>query len=51
MLVAPGCTLLPFNWFDFTMLYFAGVEAVVLLLPREWQREILQILFRTRWNS
>jgi hypothetical protein len=44
----PGFTPPPFNWFDFMMLYIAGVEAVVLLLPREWQREIIQILFWTR---
>ena len=41
----------PFNWFDFAMLYIAGVEAVVLLLPREWQHEIIQVLFWTRGNN
>ena len=48
---SPDFTPPPFNWFDFTMLYIAGVEAVVLLLPREWQREIIQILFWIRRNG
>jgi len=46
----PGFTPPPFNWFDFTMLYIAGVEVVLLSLPRDWQREIIQILF-CRWNG
>jgi len=47
----PGFTPPPFNWFDFTMLYIAGIEVVLLSLPDEWQREILQILFRIRRNG
>jgi hypothetical protein len=40
----------PLDGFQFAMLYFAALEAIVLLLPREWQREIIQILFWTRGN-
>jgi hypothetical protein len=46
----PGFTPMPLDWFQFAMLYIAGIEAVLLSLPREWQREIIQILFWTRWN-
>jgi hypothetical protein len=35
----------PLDWFQFAMLCITVIEAVVLSLPLEWQREILQILF------
>jgi hypothetical protein len=47
----PGFIPPSLDWFQFAMLYFATLEAIVLLLPREWQREIIQILFWTRRNG
>jgi hypothetical protein len=47
----PGFIPPPLDWFQFAILYLAGVEVVLLSLPRKWQREIIQILFWTRWNG
>jgi hypothetical protein len=47
----PGFIPMPLDWFQFAMLYIAGVEVVLLSLPRKWQREIIQILFWTHWNG
>ena len=47
----PGFIPMPLDWFQFAMLYIAGVEAVLLSLPHEWQREIIQILFWIRRNG
>jgi hypothetical protein len=47
----PGFIPPAFDWFQFAMLYIAGIEFVLLSLPRKWQREIIQILFWTRWNG
>jgi hypothetical protein len=41
----------PFDWFQFTILYIAGIEVVLLSLARKWQREIIQILFWIRPND
>jgi len=46
----PDFVPLPFNWFDFAMLYIAGIEIVLLSLPQKWQREIIEILFWIRWS-
>jgi hypothetical protein len=46
----PGFIPMPLDWFQFAMLYVAGIEVVLLSLPRKWQREIIQILF-CRWND
>jgi hypothetical protein len=46
----PGFIPPSLDWFQFAMLYLAGMELLLLSLPREWQREIIQILFWTRGN-
>jgi hypothetical protein len=41
----PGFEPPPFNWFEFVMLYVAGLELVLLSLPVRLQRVILCVLF------
>ena len=44
----PDFVQLPLDWFQFTMLYFAMLELVVLSLPIRWQRTIIDTLFCVR---
>ena len=39
----PGFIPLPFDWFQFVMLYIVGMELLLLALPQTW----LCVLFRT----
>jgi hypothetical protein len=41
----PGSVPPPFNFFDFVCLYIAGLELVMLALPRKISNRILETLF------
>jgi hypothetical protein len=38
----------PLDWFQFSMLYVAFLELVVLALPQHWQEQIIRVLFCVR---
>jgi hypothetical protein len=43
--ISPGFVPLPFNRFEFAMLFLSFILLVVLALPQRWQRHILRALF------
>jgi hypothetical protein len=41
----PGFIPLPLDWFQFAMLYVAGLELVLLAMPGRWRDKIIDAAF------
>ena len=44
----PGFVEPPMDWFQFSLLYVAALELMVLSLPERWQKQIIRVLFCVR---
>ena len=42
----PGFPPMPFDWFQFAMLYLACLEAVLLAMPSKWRGKIIEVAVR-----
>ena len=44
----PGFLPMPFDWFQFALLYLACLEAVLLAMPSRWRDKLIEVAFCLR---